>query len=252
MKRVLTGLLFLYVVPAARGSEMTAYELVDQANKLLRGQSSHSRISMTITTPKWERTLKIEAWNQGREKALMRIHAPAKERGNGTLKIVKEIWNWLPSVERVIKIPPSMMQASWMGSDFTYEDMVKADSVVKDYTHKIVEKSAEGRLALYKVEALPKPEAPVVWGRVLLTVGVEDGRVIPVREEDYSERGEHMRTLEFSDVKMMGGRRIPTRVECRPLRKPKNKTVIAYRQFDVDVPFEKDFFGLSNLQKPLK
>ena len=252
MKRALTCLLLLCAVPAARGAEMTAYDLVDQSNKALRGQSSHSRITMTITTPKWERTLSIEGWNQGRDKALMRIHGPAKERGNGTLKIGKEIWNWLPSVERVIKIPPSMMQASWMGSDFTYEDMVKADSIVKDYTHKIVEKSAEGSRVVYKIVAAPKPEAPVVWGTVVLIVGVEDGRVIPVKEEDFSERGEHMRTLEFSDVKTMGGRRIPTRLECRPLRKPENKTVITYQQFDVDVPFGKDFFGLSNLQKPLK
>src|SRR3989338_7254798 len=107
---------FLVCVPAR--AERSATDLVDKSNELLRGQSSHSRVGMKIRTQRWERTLEIEAWNQGRDKALMRLHAPAKERGNGTLRVNKEIWNWLPAVERVIKIPPSMMHASWMGSDF--------------------------------------------------------------------------------------------------------------------------------------
>jgi outer membrane lipoprotein-sorting protein len=233
-------------------AEMSVEEIVDRANKLLRGQSSHSLITMTISTPKWERSLKIEAWNQGRNRALMKILSPAKERGNGTLKIEKELWNWLPSVERVIKIPPSMMHSSWMGSDFTYEDVVKADSIVKDYTHKFVKKEKEGRRTLYVIESVPKPDAPVVWGKIILEVFVEGAEVIPLKDQDYSERGEHMRTLSFSDVRMIEGRRIPTRIECAPLRKPANRTVISYHQFDVDLSFPPDFFGLSNLRKPLK
>ena len=233
-------------------AERNLKELVDESNKLLRGQSSHSRVTMTITTERWKRTLELEGWNQGREKALMRIHVPAKERGNGTLKVEKEIWNWLPSVERVIKIPPSMLHSSWMGSDFTYEDIVKADSIVKDYTHSLLEKKPEGRGVRYVIIAAPKPEAPVVWGKVILQVLEEDGTATPLREEDYSERGEHIRTIQFSDVRMMGGRKIPTRLECIPHKKLGNKTVLTYQQFDVDVKFEKNFFSLSNLQKPLQ
>ena len=171
-----TAALFFIVVLRTAGLfavARSADELVDDSNKLMRGQSSHARIRMGITTPKWERTLEIESWNQGREKALMRILSPAKERGNGTLKIVKEIWNWLPAVERVIKIPPSMMHSSWMGSDFTYEDVVKADSVVKDYTHKVLRRAREEGRDLILIESLPKPDAPVVWGKIVLTVAEE-------------------------------------------------------------------------------
>lgn len=241
------------LLPAARaGAALSATELADKSNEILRGQSSHARVTMEITTPRWARTLEVEVWNQGRHQALMRIHLPAKERGNGTLRIEKEIWNWLPAVERVIKIPPSMMHASWMGSDFTFDDMVKADSVVKDYTHKILEEKKEGNKTVYTIEATPRPDAPVVWGKVLLTLSEEDGRVLPVLEEDYSERGEHMRTIRFGNVREMGGRVIPTKLECIPHKKPGQKTAILYRQFDVDVPFGPDFFGLSTLQKPLQ
>ena len=232
--------------------DKSADEIVDEANKLLRGQSSHSRITMEIETPKWKRALDIESWNQGRTRALMRIHAPAKERGNGTLKIGQEIWNWLPAVERVIKIPPSMMHSSWMGSDFTYEDVVKADSIVKDYTHKVLEKKSEGGVTRYRIESIPKPEAPVVWGKIVSTIDLDDQGVIPRKEEDFSERGEQMRTLSFLDVKTMSGKRIPTRIECIPLRKEGHKTAITYHRLEFDVAFPPDFFGLRTLQKPLE
>lgn len=250
--RILLFWIFFHPSALLFSSERAARELVDEANKLLRGQSSHSKISMRITTPKWKRTLEIEAWNYGREKSLMRIHSPAKERGNVTLKIGKELWNWLPSVERVIKIPPSMMHASWMGSDFTYEDVVKADSIVKDYDHKVVEKSSDGGRVRYLIEALPKRDAPVVWGKILFSVAVENDAVIPVKEEDYSERGEHIRTLIFSEIKTMGVKRIPTKIECVPLKKNGHKTTIFYRLFESDLTFEPNFFGLRRLQEPLK
>ncbi len=234
------------------GQERSATELMDQANKLLRGQSSHSEITMTISTPKWERKLEIEGWNEGREKSLMRIHSPAKERGNGTLKISKELWNWLPKVERVIKIPPSMMNSSWMGSDFTYNDVVKADSIVKDYTHKILEKKSLSEGTLYLIEALPKEAAAVVWGKVLMEILVEGDEIFPVKEEDYSERGEKMRTLQFLEIQTMGGRRIPTRMECVPHKKAGHKTTITYKKFAVDIQFPPHFFSLKTLQQPLQ
>ncbi len=228
-----------------------ATQIIDEANKLLRGSSSHARLSMNIRTPKWERTLEIEAWNKGRAQSLLRIHAPAKEQGNGTLRKEKEIWNWLPAVERVIKVPPSMLHNSWMGSDFTYEDIIKADSIVKDYTHRTLNKKPANEGELYIILATPKADAPVVWGKVIFTALKTENSVIPVKEEDYSERGELIRTVEFFDIKNMSGKRVPTRVECRPQKRPDHKTVLLYRSLELDLTIPDIFFSLSTVQKPL-
>jgi hypothetical protein len=231
-------------------AELTVGEIVDRANKALRGDSSHGRLTMTIVTPSWERSLEVEGWNLGRQMAYLVIHAPPKERGNTTLRRKEEMWVWLPKVERVVKIPSTMMHNSWQGSDFTYEDIVKADSVVKDYTHKVLSKKSESDRAVYEIEGLPKPDAPVVWGRVVMTVALYgQDEVVPLKELDYSERGELIRTINLSEIKRMSGRLIPTRLECVPSRKAGQKTTLTYHDIEFDIPLKDSFFSLARLQK---
>lgn len=237
----------------AKAAELSILDIVDRANKALRGDSSHGTLTMSIVTPAWQRTLELEGWNRGREYALIETHAPAKDRGNVTLRRKNEMWLWLAKVERVIKVPPTMMHSAWQGSDFTYEDIVKADSVVKDYTHSLLSKTAEGDHTIYHIRADPKPDAPVVWGKVLLTIAVygEAGKeeIVPMKEEDYGERGDLVRTIALSDVKRMGGRLVPARMECVPARKAGQKTVIQYSDLRFDVPLSDEFFSLSRLQR---
>lgn len=239
----------------AAGAEMTATDIIDRANKVLRGESSRAALTMTIVTPSWKRSLDIEAWTEGRQKALILIHAPPKDKGNTTLRRHAEMWLWMPKVERVMKIPPTMMHSSWQGSDFTYDDIVKADSVVKDYTHKIASRRPKGGYEEVVIEAVPKPEAPVVWGKVLMTCGVyPDGGVVPIREEDFSERGQKVRTIELSEVKETGKtdgapRRVPMRLVCRPQMKPGQRTEILYKAIDFDLELADSFFSLSRLQR---
>lgn len=238
------------LLAAAVVSDPRLTELVDKSNKALRGDSSHGRLTMTIETPSWKRSLDIEGWNRGRKMAFIKIHAPAKEKGNVTLRRDNEMWVWLPKVERVIKIPPTMMHSSWQGSDFTYEDIVKADSVVKDYDHRLIERVEEAGRVRWRIEGLPKPDAPVVWGRVELAIGEYPGdEVVPLEEKDYNERGELIRTITLSDVKRLGGRLVPARLECVPARKPGQRTVLEYRSLEFDVPLEDSFFSLSRLQR---
>jgi len=228
-------------------------ELVDKANKALRGNSSRGRLTMTIVTPQWKRSLEVEGWNQGREMALLRTPPPPKDRGNITLRRKNEMWLWMPKVERVIKVPPTMMHSSWMGSDFTYEDIVKADSIAKDYEHRLLEKTQEADRAVYKIEGLPKPEAPVVWGRIVLWVALyKTQEAVPLREEDFSERGDLIRTIVLSDIKRMGGVLVPARLECLPARKPGQKTMLQYHELEFDLPLGEDFFSLSRLQKGVR
>lgn len=233
--------------------EPSLQDLVDASNKALRGDSSHGRLTMTIVNPKWKRTLELEGWNRGRQMAFILIHAPAKEKGNTTLRRINEMWVWMPRVERVIKIPPNLMHNSWQGSDFTYEDIVKADSVVKDYTHELIEKKQEKERVLWRVKGSPKPDAPVVWGRVELTIAqYPDGQVVPLEEKDYNERGELIRTITLSGVKSMGGRLVPSKLECVPAKKPGQSTTLEYHALEFDIPLEDSFFSLARLQKGVK
>ena len=250
MKALVLALLLVSPAAAQTSSTRTVTQLVDMANKVLRGDSSHARIKMTIVDPKWERSLEVEAWNHGRTRAYIVIHAPPKEKGTTTLRRGEEMWMWMPRVERTMKVPPSMMHSSWQGSDFTYEDIVKADSIVKDYTHKLLKTEKADGYDAHLIEATPKPDAPVVWGKVLFSVGVfPDGWVIPLKEEDYSERGELIRTITLSKVKEMGGRRVPTRLECVPTRTPGRKTVLDYGLIEFDMDLPDSFFSVSRLRK---
>jgi len=249
VKLILAALIFSAArLPAA---EVSVKDLVDRANKALRGDASRGRLTMTIETPEWRRSLEVEGWNKDRNFAFILIHAPAKERGNTTLRRKNEMWLWMPKVERVIKIPPTMMHSAWQGSDFTYEDIIKADSIVKDYTHKILKTTKEPGRTVYRIEATPLPEAPVVWGKVILDAALyeEDQAVVPMLEEDYSERGELIRTITLSDVKILGGRRVPARLECLPAKKPGKRTILQYHELDFDIKLGEEFFSYQRLQK---
>jgi len=244
-------LLVLLLLASPLHAELDIKDLIDRANKALRGDSSRGRMSMTIETPEWKRTLEVEGWNKDRAYALIVLRAPAKERGNTTLRRKNEMWVWMPKVERVIKIPPTMMHASWQGSDFTYEDIVKADSIVKDYTHKLLKTTKENGRTVYRIEAMPLPDAPVVWGKVLTDIAVydDDQSVVPLLEEDYSERGELIRTITLSDVKLLGGRRVPARLECLSPKKKGKRTLLQYHELEFDVRLTEDFFSYQRLQK---
>lgn len=253
MKGALAAVLLFAVraACAAPAAEVDVKELIDKANKALRGDSSRGRLTMTIETPEWKRSLEVEGWNKDRTFAFIVIRAPAKDRGETTLRRKNEMWLWMPKVERVIKIPPTMMHSAWQGSDFNYEDIVKADSIVKDYAHKLISTKKEEGRTVYRIEGIPNPDAPVVWGKVISEVALYDAdqAVVPLLEMDYSERGELIRTITLSDIKMMGGRRVPARLECVPSSKKGQRTVLQYQELEFDVPLKDDFFSYQRLQK---
>lgn len=266
VKTSLAAALLLLAASPCWSVEADLKRLVDLANKSLRGDSSHGRMTMTIVTPNWKRAMEVEGWNLEREYAYILIHSPPKEKDNATLRRRNEMWLWLSRVERVVKIPSTMMQSSWQGSDFTYDDIVKADSVVRDYEHKLLEQREEPvdaetarslglkepKRKVFVIEGKPLPTAPVVWGRILMTVaayGEGDFEVVPLREEDYSERGELIRTILLSDIKRLSGRILPTKMECQPAKKPGQKTSVRYHTLEFDIPLKDSFFSLKRLEK---
>lgn len=237
----------LAVAPAARAQPPDGREILERVEKLLWGRTVQGEYEMTITTPRWQRTLALKVWMDRPRRSFVRIVAPAKEAGIGSLRIGAEMWNYLPTVERIIKIPPSMMLQPWMGSDFTNDDLVKESSILDDYTHRVLGTVQVEGQAAWQVEAVPKPEAAVVWGRIVNTVRQADA--MPIEQAFYSERNELVRVMRFSEVRPVGDRVMPTRWEMRPVAKPGQSTVIVLKQAVFDRPLDDETFTQRNLQK---
>ena len=238
--------------PPARAAtqEPTAQQVVDRAESALWGKTLQSQLTMTVTTPRWTRRLELAAWIERPRRSFVRILAPAKEAGIGSLRIGAEMWNYLPTVERTIKIPPSMMLQPWMGSDFTNDDLVKESSRLDDYTHRIVATDTADTTAgvpVYVIESIPKPDAAVVWGRIVMRVRRSD--FLATREEFYDERGTVVRVLTFSDIRGLGGRTIPTKWEMRRTGKPGNVTTVVMTRATYDAPIDGEVFTQRNLAK---
>ncbi len=227
--------------------EEPAIEIVRKSDQLTRGDTQTGIYRMIIVRPDWERSMVFEYWSEGTKKAFIRVKEPVKERGVSFLKIEREMWQYVPRINRVIKIPPSMMLQSWMGSDFTNDDLVKESSVVEDYEHTLVGYETMDEGEAYKIELIPKPEAPVAWDRMLYWVRVTD--YVPLRAEFFNERGERVRTMIYSDIREMGGRIIPVRFELIEEKKPGRKTIMVLDELVFDKPISRSVFTQANLRR---
>jgi outer membrane lipoprotein-sorting protein len=221
------------------------HEVIHKMDELYRSGSSFAEVTMEIVTPHWQRTLEMKMWTSGLEKTFIRILSPRKEKGMGTLRVGNEMWNYLPKTNKVMKIPPSMMMGSWMGSDFTNDDLVNELTYQDDYTCDWAEGEdpEEGVLC---VRCTPDPEAPVVWGYLVMRFRESD--YLPTRIEFFDEKDRLMRTQIHSDVRTFGGRTLPSTMEMIPANKEGHRTLVRYvtADFDVDVP--DDVFTLRNLR----
>ncbi len=239
--------LWFFALTISPAQELTGREILGRVERLLWGRTSQGLSEMTIITPRWQRTLLMRIWMERPDKTFVRILSPAKEAGIGSLRIKSEMWNYLPNIERVIKVPPSMMLQPWMGSDFTNDDLVKESSIVNDYTHAILGIEEMEGAQVYKIEAIPKPDAPVVWGKLIYWVRKKD--LIPLKQDFYNERGEIIKVMTFTDIRQMGGRIIPTRWEMRSMKKEGNVTIVVLKEMVFDKPINQEIFTLRNLQK---
>jgi len=233
--------------PARAASTLTAKDILDRVDDLFRGDSSHGRMVMTVTTVNWKRSLTIEAWSEGKDKSLLRILAPTKEKGTATLRVDNDIWNYLPKVNRVIKLPSSMMGSSWMGSHFTNDDLVKESRMADDYTFEVTYEGERAGRKVIEITCIPKPEAVVVWGKLVVEVAAED--YMPFEMVYYDEDLNKARTMRFEDVGLLGGRRLPKTMVVTPADKPSESTVVTYMDMSFDLKLSLDLFTLRNLQQ---
>jgi hypothetical protein len=224
-----------------------ARDIVDRVDRLLRGESSHGTVTMAIVTADWSRSLDLEIWSLGTEYALVRVLAPRKDAGTATLKSGNDLWNYLPRVDRTIKLPPSLMSASWMGSHVTNDDLVKESRMIEDFDITIAFSGNRDGVAVWEFTLTPLPEAAVVWGRIEMQVRKADD--MPVWTRYYDERGELARTMTFSDFRRMGGRLVPARMAIEPADKPGESTVLQYHELAFDVGLDPSYFSLQRLQR---
>ena len=230
-----------------RAQEISAVEIIKNADLKMRGETSQGTMIMTITRPSWERTVEMKTWSKGDDYSMIYITAPSKEKGQVFLKRGKEMWSWVPKIQRMIKVPPSMMMQSWMGSDFTNDDLVKQSSIVKDYTHAILGKEIIREQECYKVKLIAKEDAPVSWGKIISWVTVDGFNTW--RNEYYDEEDYLINTENAYDIKKMGDRTLPAKYEIIPEEDPGNKTTLIFKDMIFNKPIKASFFSIQNMKR---
>lgn len=211
-------------------------------------ESSVAEMSMTIVRPTWRRTMNMKSWSKGEDYALILILGPdAKQKGTATLKRKREVWNWLPRVERTMKLPPSMMSQSWMGSDLSNDDLVREISLVTDYDSKILgEESILGRKC-WKIELIPHDDVAIVWAKVIMYIDQQD--YLQMKTEFIDEDDEMVNVFKATEIKELGGRTLASKMELIPLEEEGKKTILEYKSIEFDVPMKDTFFSVQNMKR---
>jgi outer membrane lipoprotein-sorting protein len=244
--RKIIAFAFLLSTGFAFGQSTSALDIVRKMDAAMRGKTMQGELTIKTIRPSWSREMGVKTWMKGQDLSMILITAPAKDKGTSFLKRKKEVWNWIPTLERSIKLPPSMMSQSWMGTDFTNDDLVKESSVIEDYQHTLSGDTLIRGMECYIVQMIPKPEAAVVWGKIIMCV--EKRYFTEVHARFYDEDETLINIMNSYDLKMMGGRMIPARVEMIPVDKKNQRTEIHYKNLVFDKPIDDNFFSLQQLK----
>ena len=221
-------------------------KILNNIDDLYRSKASHAILTLSVTTTNWQRSLTLEQWSKGQDKSLIKVLKPKKEKGLATLRVDKNVWNYMPKVKRVVKIPSSMMSSSWMGSHFTNDDLVKQSRMTEDYQFSITFEGTREEKEIIEITCIPYNDAAVVWGKVEVIVYKEN--YIPIKIIYYDEDLVSSRTLEFVNIKMMNGKMIPTQMNMFPAEEPGESTTIIWEEIQFGVTIKDEFFSLRKLQ----
>ncbi|MEA2031446.1 MAG: outer membrane lipoprotein-sorting protein [candidate division Zixibacteria bacterium] len=244
---VVASVLSLALLPTMVNAktDIDVEQLIKEIDELYRSSTSYTELEMEIITPHWQRTLAMYGWSKGKDKTFIRITSPRKEKGIATLRVDNEMWNYLPKTNKIMKIPPSMMMGAWMGSDFTNDDLVKESSLLEDYTFKLIHPDSAIEGMIY-INCIPREDLAVVWGNIVIIV--RESNHLPVTQEYYDEKGKLMRVMNYSNIKELGGRTIPSVLEMVPQTKEGHKTIIRYLKAEFNINLSDDTFTLRNLR----
>ena len=241
------SLVLFFSFPIYAGAEDRVKDLLNEVDDLWRGKSSYAVTSMHVKTEHYQRTMKMEGWSKGKEKTLFRIMQPLREKGTATLKSDNHIYTYLPKTDRTIKLTSGMMMGSWMGSHLTNDDLVKEARLEEDYTAEIsFEGEREGQ-DIIEFTLIPKIDAAVVWGKLELIIQADSH--IPVVEYYYDEDMALARTIEFTDIQLLGGRERPAVLTVVPADKPEEYTKFIYEKLSLNLELKDNLFSLSSLKR---
>ena len=248
MKKIFAVATLLLSVPlSAASTDIDAQKIVRDAIDHWRGVSSYSEMTMVIHRADWWRSMTMSAWTKGQDHSLVRVLEPKKDRGNGTLTDKKSMWSYSPKINRVIKIPSSMMGQSWMGSDFSNKDVSRTDDIVDEYEHRILTTSEVGGHTVYEIESIPLEDAAVVWGREVLRI--RDDHIV-LEHSFYDQDNELVKRLTTLNIAEMGGRMIATQQRMIKADDPDEWTELQVITVDYDVDLPDTLFTRSSLRNP--
>ena len=236
MKNIVIALLFIPQLLMAQ----SAKEVIAQMDNKLKGKSVKTESSITIVRPSYTREMKMVTWSKGRDYSMTLMTSPKRDAGSSFLNREKEVWSYTPSIERIIKLPPSMMSQNWMGTDFTNDDLVQQSSLVTDYTHTFAEEATLEGYECYQIVMIPKEDAAIVWGKVI--VWVDKTEFMQLKAEFYDEDGYLVNTMEGKEPKVFDGKLLPSKMIMIPADKPGNQTIMTTISMEFDIEIDESFF----------
>ena len=236
-----------FISTYADASNLNPRKILDSVDDIYRSNTSHGILTLAVTTTNWQRTLTLEQWSKGKNKHLIKVLKPKKEKDLATLRVDTNVWNYMPKVKKVVKIPSSMMSSSWMGSHFSNDDLVKQSRMVKDYDFFTSFEGIRDGIDIVEITCVPKMNAAVVWGKVEVIVYKED--FIPLRLIYYDEDLNLSRKLEFSNIQIIDNKKIPLKMQMVPENEPGESTTIQWKEIKFDLTISDDFFSLRKLQE---
>lgn len=238
---------FLTIISPVFSQNENATEIVRKSDQLMQGDSYISTMTMKIVRPSWDRTITFKSWGKGRDLALSYVQAPAADKGQTFLKRTNEMWTWNPKINRLIKLPPSMLAQGWMGSDYSNDDILKESSIVVDYHHKLLKEEKYEGYDCWVIQMTPKEDAAVVWGKVISYIA--KGKYFPLKVQYYNEDGDLVKSHLNSEVKKMDDREIPTKTIVQPADEPNKKTIVTIEKMDFNVNLLDKFFSQQNMKR---
>ena len=239
--------LTMILLYSAAGYSQDSAEILRKMEDLMQGESNYSELTMKIERPRYEREISMRSWALGEDFSLILVTAPSRDAGTAFLKRHREIWNYVPAIDRTIKMPPSMMSESWMGSDFTNDDLVRESSVIEDYEHRVLRTEEYEGYECYVLELIPKPNTPVVWGKVHMWVSVDD--YMQLRVENFDQRDQLANTMTLDRIMSFDSRTLPTRMTLIPADRPNQRTIMTFSNLEFDIDIDESFFTQQNMRR---